>query len=1094
MASNRGGDDQIFATLWSSLVLFGVLLLVFDRLRTPLWWIYAPKAHHPSYRTPEVAGPGLLAFVWAVAKVWSGPELLEYGGVDAYVLVMFLDYAVDQCMAAAALGCVVLLPTYYTSSWLVRRPTSSMSSREPQPDRYSFSLTTALNLECRLRKDDQGDGTSRMPLYPKCANHSEWKFFVMVVVAWLLTLRALSRLSIKCCEFVVLRRAFLRTRLDSTAGDARAALTVLVERIPPSLQSMAALKTYFEVLCGEGSVQSVRIMVADLASLAALCDARERAVEASIEARSRRVRTVRRKFIEPYRGRCRRPLLLAGSARRRAARGDRESLARLRSEAVAAAEAATLADLELLLRERGRLACVERSYCFSKPRRTVFADSVARVLEIAAPRARASRRASALGRALDGCLSAMGCARHTGVEAIPHYENLADELAEAITREHVARAAASLEEAAATPRPPLDEGGLEAVLLSAHASDSSSEEPGFVWHGIFWALRVEGAPLESAYDFRAESADAGVSRAELEIEEAPSPLGGKRRSLERPLIVVLATEPALVALRTLGRRLARFAVRVVLVSVPRGILHIGRAARAVVVDYVLCGHSARTTRASRHGFRASSTAFVTFSRPTARLLALNTTLSGQPFGIFAAPAPEDRDVVWANVHEAHGAIGRRKRFVGAALVLLLLFWTVVVATTSNAKIFVPATATSTVRVWLDSILPVVALLSLINLLPLIFQALARYYERRKAISKIDFAVVDRFFRFQMVNVYVSIFASALLAQLKKAWRNPWYFVVTVGRGTPAASLFLAKLLTLTAGTSPLWCLRAWPLVSRGWNYWTLRPPELPALLYGWLLPKLILNFTIVTTSWIFSPLTSLIGLVYFCLLSVFLRYLVLYCHMPFYESGGLFFARVVERVLFSLAASNTILCFWFLSKSLVGMALLVAPLPVVVFAFANFARDAYFDPTRTASLDTARAYEQQTPRPATFDATTYTQPSLRKRPPLKGTSPARPEPGDLRDLVANLYHHNDHSQSEQEPALDTPDSTASPANKAIARADRHQAVCDALGRAYRGEVDFFPNPTHHVPTWGRSASLPPATSSHAAVRCTRSPSAHVPYF
>ena len=392
-------------------------------------------------------------------------------------------------------------------------------------------------------------------------------------------------------------------------------------------------------------------------------------------------------------------------------------------------------------------------------------------------------------------------------------------------------------------------------------------------------------------------------------------------------IKLLAKQPLwTVALPTLWARIKLCALHVVVVTVPSVLRIFAYAIRSAVVDYVLCcfdSHAAAAA-AQQHrkknsgddvrGFRTSSTAFVTFARPVSRLLALHTTLTGQPFGMYATPAPEGRDVIWENVHEAVSAIDRRRRLVNGILVIQLFCWTFIVAAASNADKLGKWFPESNVRVWVESLAPAAALLAVINILPLIFQAVGRFYERRKSISNVDMAVVTRFFKFQAVNVYVSVFATALLTQFEQAWQNPGKFVILLGQKMPASSLFLAKFLALNAGTSPLWCLRVWPLISRGWKTWTLRPPELPGVLYGWALPKLNMSFTIVSTFWCFSPLTSVIGLVYFACVSVFFRYNILFVHMPFYETGGVFFELVVQRILFGLGVSNCILLFWFLTK------------------------------------------------------------------------------------------------------------------------------------------------------------------------------------
>lgn len=1153
-------DDSIYLTLATATALFCSLVFIFDRIRSRLWYIYEPKAHHPNYKTPTPPGPGMFAFIGAVARAWSGQELVEFGGVDAYVLVMFLDYALDQCFFAAILGVCVLLPIYYSSSWLENHPGSLGSGNGPS-GKLSFSLTTALNIHCRIRQE-----TEKRPLFPACKNKSGWRFAVMLVMAWILTLRALSKLSIKCCEYVELRQRYLRTRLNGSAKELQVALSVMVERVPKHLQSMTALKRYFELLCGEGSVHAVRIMVKDLSTLTALYHRREQALEAAIAARSRRVKAIRRLFLEPRQDDRFAPppslsvlasLKASSSTTRRymhvAISGvDRERAVRLREEAIAAEEAATVAELEQRLREsNGRLDSVAMRTgwcrrCKRNQLKKAVVHSVEHVYEVTAPRAlrftptaRDNKNTGAIAcKLIRACLgrSVPGGNRFRKsnyVEAIPYYDRIVDVLAEEITRQHILRAAASIDEALAAPYMNSQHATCQ-VAGSEHVNYVETREKGLAafrhdkpvldqdtaWYGLFWALRFNQRYVESAIKNAYDADDAANTELNCEYADTSSvqcsssqgngisrcsscgvsasrddnydereashircfsfhPQAYQAQLRERyvrhvlrgkHMIVVFATESFLtVAIPTLWERLKLNVLHFAFVSVPNGLLAIFKAGRSVVVDYMLCGHHDDILATKEAAFHASSTAFVTFTLPTARLLALHTTLSGQPFGMFVTPAPEARDVVWNNVHEEHGAIGRRTQFVSALLFLLVLFWTAVVAATSNSQkigVFLPK---SRLQIWVGSVLPVATLIAVINLLPLIFQALAKFYERRKSISSIDISIVDRFFRFQAINIYVSIFASALLLQLKEAWKNPYAFIVTIGSKTPAASLFLAKFLALTAGTAPLWCLRAWPLISRGWNWWTIRPPELPGVLFGWALPKLIMNFTIVTTFWIFSPLTSVIGLVYFSVVSVFFRYLILFVHMPFYESGGMFFDRVVNSTLLGLGVANSILFFWFLTKALVGMAILIAPLPFIVYAFARFAGDAYFTPTRTSSLDAARAYERLGSELPRFEPTMYTQPAMRRRPPLKRqisqlVTDAESEPNLLAVLARDVDPSAGLDASATELAAqfaayqDTRPSII--ASESVKRLEAHasparkKAVFNLLDKLYRGEVDL----------------------------------------
>ena len=454
----------------------------------------------------------------------------------------------------------------------------------------------------------------------------------------------------------------------------------------------------------------------------------------------------------------------------------------------------------------------------------------------------------------------------------------------------------------------------------------------------------------------------------------------------------------------------------------------------------------------------------------------------------ATDAPEPRDVLWDNVFVGRGSVLRRQWVVAGGVFTLMLFWFTVVTWCSSTTRLVTlifdwdVEDEGLVERSTYQVLPIAALLSIVNLLPLCFQAIARFYERLKSHSAVDLSVVERFFRFQFINVYVSILANAILKDLQKAWHSPVTFVLTIGQKTPDAALYFAKLLIFQCGTSPLWSLRAWPLISRGFKTWTVQPPELPAMLYGWAFPKVMMTFTIFCTFWVFAPLVSVFAFVYFVLISFQFRYLILFCHMPVYESGGMFFYRVVERVLFGLATSNVILALWLLFQQMVGDALLVAPLPFVVLTFRYFCREAYADPSLTMSLDEAVARDADVaPHVARFDPQCYAQPALKHQ----GLPPSGPQsPGDR--VHAGVAAKRRASRSGDGGAALFPGAAAAagsaPADRTSRRARAAAAAASAidaaardvaeqvvqaasredrarvltlLESAYRGEHDFF---------------------------------------
>lgn len=59
------------------------------------------------------------------------------------------------------------------------------------------------------------------------------------------------------------------------------------------------------------------------------------------------------------------------------------------------------------------------------------------------------------------------------------------------------------------------------------------------------------------------------------------------------------------------------------------------------------------------------------------------------------------------------------------------------------------------KVLINAYLPVLALLALIMVLPILFEAIAIYYEKRKTLSDVNKSVVSRYFYYQVSAIFES---------------------------------------------------------------------------------------------------------------------------------------------------------------------------------------------------------------------------------------------------------------------------------------------------------------------------------------------------
>ncbi|KAH8053953.1 hypothetical protein JL722_9114 [Aureococcus anophagefferens] len=248
------------------------------------------------------------------------------------------------------------------------------------------------------------------------------------------------------------------------------------------------------------------------------------------------------------------------------------------------------------------------------------------------------------------------------------------------------------------------------------------------------------------------------------------------------------------------------------------------------------------------------------------------------------------------------------------------------------------------------------------------------------------------------------------------------------------------------------------------------------MLYGWAFPKVMMTFTIFCTFWVFAPLVSVFAFVYFVLISFQFRYLILFCHMPVYESGAC--SSTARRARARPRDLERDPGLWLLFQQMVGDALLVAPLPFVVLTFRYFCREAYADPSLTMSLDEAVARDADVaPHVARFDPSATRSPrsstracrragrgrrataSTRASPrsaarAAPATAPRRSSrPG--RGRRAGGPHEPPRARAAAASAIDAAArDVAEQVVQAASREDRAR-VLTLLESAYRGEHDFF---------------------------------------
>lgn len=90
--------------------------------------------------------------------------------------------------------------------------------------------------------------------------------------------------------------------------------------------------------------------------------------------------------------------------------------------------------------------------------------------------------------------------------------------------------------------------------------------------------------------------------------------------------------------------------------------------------------------------------------------------------------------------------------------------------------------------FLISYLPVVALLSLILILPVIFEYVAVTYEKRKTYSDVQNSVLNRYFYYQLANIYITVTAASIWDSLFFILQQPSAALKILGQTLPTGEI------------------------------------------------------------------------------------------------------------------------------------------------------------------------------------------------------------------------------------------------------------------------------------------------------------------
>lgn len=913
---SKRGWDPILSSLQASLLAASLLLTLFEmfrRLRGGKNPVYGGNHFHQQrsellYEVPEMRElperpTYLFGWLVSVLRVDGGQELLDLVGLDGYVLLRFLKMQSRITLFAATLGLTVLVPIY-----------KSGENAEDDP----FYQTTLANLV-------------------KGSDRHWWT----LAMAYLFCAHALYQIDNEYAGFVGLRHQFFVSGSTDTSPQAR--YSVMVECVPPHLRTSKALQAYFDFLF-PGKVHSASVCI------------ETRLLRTAWQNRERVAQLLERSLLAQARSpddKC--------SVRPWASGVDRTVRA--------------LTGQEHFLEAWQRRLC----RCPSKQDAVPYLTQVLEGMnEWVAARQEVVRTNSAEAEAAtEQSMPAMLSAFIFGVEeTIEGFVAPRGSLACAAESEMVLNAQRSGKAVRRTPM----------IHLPGATVGHGRERSDSLWNMLFGSLR--GGPRDP-------------SLSAMLMEEVHLPPGGsgtygtsdelgaaaRGDASTSPLTVVMEEEGAAPAVQRESRGLLGNlwyhlgGVRTVAIESTSAVARTGARQAMDTAHFVADGtlgsvaRALATLEALTIGKGVSGTGFVTFTSLAAREVSHQVLLSNAKHAgrMSAMPAPEPRDVIWMNVHKPLPVVRQRRALADVMFGLGSLLFNVPLAALAAAanqetleRTF-PAIKAYQGETWyitLMAYLPSLLSLGLVQLTPLVFQLVARYYECYKSEVEVQKIVLQRFFVVQLVFVYVSVLGASVVDAIFAIIGQPAAIFTILGTSLPGTASYFMTLMVvktfqaLAFELSRLWSLFLYALRSTG-NARALGERDIlhrdrpDWFSYAVTYPAFLMSAVVGYCFECICPLVQLFCCLYFVLGYVVYKHQLIYAYAKTSESGGEYFFIAFNRTLTAMVAGQiTLTGYLSLREAFVQASLAFLLIPMTLY-WGFYLNAKYERPASSLSLEKA---------------------------------------------------------------------------------------------------------------------------------------------
>ncbi|KAJ3085002.1 hypothetical protein HK102_000404, partial [Quaeritorhiza haematococci] len=344
---------------------------------------------------------------------------------------------------------------------------------------------------------------------------------------------------------------------------------------------------------------------------------------------------------------------------------------------------------------------------------------------------------------------------------------------------------------------------------------------------------------------------------------------------------------------------------------------------------------------------ATSVGFVTFDRPESAIIASQINLASRPFACMTRMAPEPRDLFWPNLSSriADPYIKVfRSVFVYTALFFMIFFNTVIVSAIASfinlesLALWIPGLKDvidqmdPVVKQFVQGVIPTAVLAFWTSSLPSLLLILSEL-QGLEAQSWIEMSVMSKYFFYQLWNIlFVVVVSSTVIKSAGWPIQTPRDVIEILGNSLPQESPTLINYTILIAFASypaQLLCagplLLTWIIRLSPWSSLSPRsvssayyPSLLTSINYGIAYPVPILLWVIGIVYAPIAPIICPFIMIFFTIAFFVYKYLLLYVHIPRYESGGLMAPMAVRRCLAGMIVMQATMMGTLALKSVAG--------------------------------------------------------------------------------------------------------------------------------------------------------------------------------